>query len=40
MESTLQSFEVYGITIDVHAGGRRVWPPSFKRFVKNQLDVG
>ncbi|WP_152563375.1 hypothetical protein [Ruegeria halocynthiae] len=35
-----QSFEVYGYTIEVHAGGRRVWPPSFKRFVKTKLDLG
>ncbi len=35
-----RSFEVYGFTIEVHAGGRRVWPPSFKRFVKNKLDRG
>jgi len=35
-----RSFEVYGFTIEVHAGGRRVWPPSFKRFVKEGLDSG
>ena len=35
-----KSFEVYGFTIEVHAGGRRVWPPSFKRFVKEGLDSG
>jgi transposase-like protein len=35
-----QSFEVYGFTIEVHSGGRRVWPPSFKRFVKDKLDNG
>ncbi|WP_106744019.1 hypothetical protein [Yoonia maritima] len=35
-----QSFEVYGFKIEVHAGGRRVWPPSFKRFVKEGLDSG
>ena len=34
------SFEVYGFTIEVHAGGRRVWPPSFKRFIKDKLDSG
>ncbi len=34
------SFEVYGFTIEVHAGGRRVWPPSFKRFITNSLDDG
>ena len=34
------SFKVYGFTIEVHAGGRRVWPPSFKRFVKEKLDNG
>lgn len=37
---TPQSFEVYGFTFEVHAGGRRVWPPSFKRFIKTQLDAG
>lgn len=35
-----KSFEVYGFTIEVHAGGRRVWPPSFKRFVNDGLDSG
>lgn len=35
-----KSFNVYGFTIEVHAGGRRVWPPSFKRFVKEKLDNG
>ena len=35
-----KSFNVYGFTIEVHAGGRRVWPPSFKRFVKEGLDSG
>ena len=35
-----QSFEVYGFTIEVHAGGRRVWPPSFKRFVDSGLENG
>lgn len=35
-----KSFEVYGFTIEVRAGGRRVWPPSFKRFVKEGLDGG
>ncbi len=35
-----QSFEVYGFTIEIHAGGRRVWPPSFKRFIKEKLDRG
>ncbi len=34
------SFEVYGFIIEVHAGGRRVWPPSFKRFVRDKLDNG
>ena len=35
-----QSFEAYGFTIEVHAGGRRFWPPSFKRFIKDKLDTG
>ena len=35
-----KSFKVYGFTIEVHAGGRRVWPPSFKRFVKEGLESG
>lgn len=35
-----QSFDVYGFTIEVHAGGRRVWPPNFKRFIKDKLDQG
>ena len=40
MEKFPHSFEVYGFTIEVHAGGRRVWPPSFKRFIKEKLDSG
>jgi len=40
MTETPNAFEVYGFTIEVHAGGRRVWPPSFKRFVKTKLDHG
>ncbi|MEP2472802.1 MAG: hypothetical protein ABJH45_14745 [Paracoccaceae bacterium] len=40
MSLETRSFEVYGSTIEVHAGGRRVWPPSFKRFVKHKLDSG
>ena len=40
MDQSPQSFKVYGFTIEVHAGGRRVWPPSFKRFVKEKLDNG
>jgi transposase-like protein len=35
-----KSFEVYGYTIEVQAGGRRVWPPSFKRYVTQQLEEG
>ena len=40
MREAPRSFEVYGFTIEVHAGGRRVWPPSFKRFVRNKIDSG
>ena len=40
MDQHIKSFQVYGFTIEVHAGGRRVWPPSFKRFVKQKLDSG
>ena len=36
----INSFEVYGFKIEVHAGGRRVWPPSFKRFVSQGLENG
>lgn len=36
----VKSFEVYGFKIEVHAGGRRVWPPSFKRFINDKLDCG
>ena len=35
-----RSFTVYGFKIEVHAGGRRVWPPSFKRFINDSLDTG
>lgn len=38
--STPKSFEVFGFTIEVHAGGRRFWPPSFKKFISNSLDDG
>lgn len=34
------SFEAFGFTIEVHAGGRRVWPPSFKRYITNKMDSG
>jgi len=34
------SFNAYGFTIEGHAGGRRVWPRSFKRFVQQKLDAG
>ena len=40
MGMEVRSFEVYGFKIEVHAGGRRVWPPSFKRFIKQKLDNG
>ena len=40
MGNSPQSFEVYGFTIEVHAGGRRVWPPSFKRFINDKMDSG
>ncbi len=35
-----RAFEVYGFRIEVHVGGRRVWPPSFKRFIKMKTDSG
>jgi len=28
------------VTIEVHAGGRRVWPSSLKRFIKNKIEDG
>lgn len=40
MSLEVRSFEVYGFKIEVHAGGRRVWPPSFKHFVNDKLDSG
>lgn len=40
METQDRSFKVYGFKIEMHAGGRRVWPPSFKRFVRDKLDSG
>lgn len=40
MAYNTQFMNVYGFTIEVHAGGRRVWPPSFKRFIKDKLDQG
>lgn len=30
----------YGFPIEIHPGGRRVWPPSFKRFVREQIETG
>ncbi len=35
-----RSFEVYGFKIDMNAGGRRVWPPNFKRFINKKMDCG
>ncbi|MFS4439509.1 hypothetical protein ACMA5I_14975 [Paracoccaceae bacterium GXU_MW_L88] len=40
MEQHPQSFEAFGFTIEVHAGGRRVWPPSFKRYIARKMDSG
>ena len=40
MSLEVRSFEVYGFTIEVHAGGRRVWPPSLKRFINEKMDRG
>lgn len=34
------SFEAFGFTIEVHSGGRRVWPPSFKRYITRKMDSG
>lgn len=34
------SFEAFGFTIEVHFGGRRVWPPSFKRYISSKMDSG
>lgn len=31
-------FEVYDVTIEFHAGGRRDYPPSFKRGIKEKVD--
>lgn len=30
----------YGFSIEVHAGGRRVWPPSFKRYIRAKIESG
>ncbi|WP_282076963.1 hypothetical protein [Epibacterium ulvae] len=40
MGMEVRSFKVYGFKIEVHAGGRRVWPPSFKRFINDKMDSG
>ena len=40
MGMEVRSFEVYGFKIEVHVGGRRVWPPSFKRFINEKMDNG
>jgi len=40
MSLEVRSFEAYGFKIEVHAGGRRVWPPSFKRFINDKMDSG
>ena len=40
MSLEVKSFEVYGFKIEVHAGGRRVRPPSFKRFINGKMDNG
>jgi hypothetical protein len=36
----LQSFDVYGFTIEIHAGVRRFWSPSFKKLMKQKLENG
>ncbi|WP_330647270.1 hypothetical protein RPE78_14730 (plasmid) [Thioclava litoralis] len=30
----------YGFAIELHPGGRRVWPPSFKRFIREKIETG
>lgn len=35
-----RSSDAFGFTIEVHSGGRRVWPPSFKRYITSKLDSG
>lgn len=40
MSLEVKSFEVYGFKIEVHSGGRRVWPPSFKHFINDKMDSG
>lgn len=40
MGMEVRSFKIYGFKIEVHAGGRRVWPPSFKRFINEKMDRG
>ncbi len=30
----------YGFSIEDHTGGRRVWPPSFKRFIRTKIESG
>lgn len=34
------SFEAFGFTIEVHTGGRQVWPPSFKHYITGKMDSG
>lgn len=34
------SFEAFGFAIEVHSGGRRVWPPSFKRYITSKMNSG
>lgn len=31
---------IHGFTMEVHAGVRRAWPPSFIKFISNSLDDG
>lgn len=40
MENANGPFEVYGFKIKTHPSGRRIWPPSFKQFIKAKTESG
>lgn len=40
MANTAQCVDIFGFTIPVLAGGKRLWSPRFKRFITEKMDTG
>lgn len=40
MSKKQSELEVFGFTIPVVSGGRRMWPPRFKQFITEKMDSG